>query len=67
MVQASEFVRVLKNNHNVMVACPEEIAFSLGYIDAAQLVELGEALSKNSCVSILLGWREMVWPNNKRA
>jgi glucose-1-phosphate thymidylyltransferase len=54
MVQASEFVRVLESNHNVMIACPEEIAYVQGYIDRATLIEHGNALKKNSYGEYLL-------------
>jgi glucose-1-phosphate thymidylyltransferase len=54
MVQAGEFVRVLESNHNVMIACPEEIAYSQGFIDRAALVAHGEALKKNSYGEYLL-------------
>jgi glucose-1-phosphate thymidylyltransferase len=30
-----------------MIACPEEIAFHLGFIDARQLNRLAEPLAKN--------------------
>jgi glucose-1-phosphate thymidylyltransferase len=30
-----------------MIACPEEIAFHLGLIDAGQVVKLAEPLAKN--------------------
>lgn len=54
MVQASEFVRVLESNHNMMIACPEEIAYSQGYIDRATLIAHGEKLKKNSYGGYLL-------------
>jgi glucose-1-phosphate thymidylyltransferase len=38
-----------------MIACIEEIAFRLGYIDAAQLRRLAEPMRKNSYGSYLLG------------
>ncbi len=37
------------------IACPEEIAYRLGYIDAAALERLGEALAKNGYGQYLLG------------
>ena len=36
------------------IACPEEIAFRLGYIDAARLEALGNALAKNAYGRYLL-------------
>jgi glucose-1-phosphate thymidylyltransferase len=37
------------------VACPEEIAYRLGYIDAAALEKLGQAMAKNAYGQYLLG------------
>jgi glucose-1-phosphate thymidylyltransferase len=37
---ASEFVGTLEKRQGVKIACPEEIAFRLGFIDRRQLLEL---------------------------
>ena len=34
---ATEFVRVLQRNQSTMIACLEEIAYKMGYIDKNQL------------------------------
>jgi glucose-1-phosphate thymidylyltransferase len=36
------------------IACPEEIAYRLGYIDAAALERMGQALAKNGYGQYLL-------------
>ncbi len=54
MVQASEFVRSVETRQNVMIACPEEIAFSQGYIDRAALIAHGNAMKQNSYGQYLL-------------
>jgi glucose-1-phosphate thymidylyltransferase len=38
-----------------MVACPEEIAFASGWIDAAKVQALAEPLKKNGYGQYLLG------------
>lgn len=55
LVEASEFVRALEKRQGFRIACPEEIAFSSGWIEREQLVALGEALSKSSYGQYLLG------------
>jgi glucose-1-phosphate thymidylyltransferase len=40
MIDAAEFVRTLEKRQGVKIACPEEIAFQKGFIDAAQLDRL---------------------------
>ena len=37
------------------IACPEEIAYRMGYIDAARLEQLGNALARNGYGRYLLG------------
>lgn len=41
LLQASQFVHVIEARQGLKIACPEEIAFRLGYIDAAALKRLG--------------------------
>ncbi|MBS9720219.1 glucose-1-phosphate thymidylyltransferase RfbA [Tianweitania sp. BSSL-BM11] len=48
LLEAAEFVRTLEHRQGFKIACPEEIAFNLGFIDAAQLTELGNALGKSN-------------------
>jgi glucose-1-phosphate thymidylyltransferase len=48
MLQASTFVQSIESRQGLMVACLEEIAFELGYIDCDQLEEHAKRLSKNS-------------------
>lgn len=45
--EASEFVRTLQKRQRYRIACIEEIAYRLGYIDAKQLMKLAEPLRKN--------------------
>lgn len=48
MLEAANFVQTIQNRQGLMVACPEEIALSQGFIDAEQVRRLAEPLKKNS-------------------
>lgn len=44
---ATEFVRVIEKRQGTKIGCIEEIAYRMGYIDAAQLKSLAEGLVKS--------------------
>ena len=48
LLEAGEFVRVLEKRQGFKIACPEEVAFEQGFIDAAKLQELAEKLGKSN-------------------
>jgi glucose-1-phosphate thymidylyltransferase len=48
LLQASNFIETIENRQGLKVACPEEIAFSSGFIDAGQLLKLAEPLKKTA-------------------
>ncbi len=48
LVEAAEFIRVLEKREGMHIACPEEIAFSSGWIDARQMQALATALGKSA-------------------
>lgn len=52
--EAAGFIATLQKRQGLMVACPEEIAFHLGWIDAATLQKLAQPLAKNSYGQYLL-------------
>jgi len=54
LMEASSFIATLQKRQGLMVACPEEIAFHQGWIDASRLQRLGEALAKNAYGQYLL-------------
>ncbi len=46
LTDASNFVRLVEQRQNIKIGCPEEIAFSRGYIDAEQVLRLADASGK---------------------
>lgn len=48
MLHAANFVETVQQRQGLMIACPEEIAYRLNYIDAGQLMKLAQPLAKNS-------------------
>ena len=54
LLEAGEFVRALEQRQGLRIACPEEVAFEMGFIDRAQLEALGKALSKSDYGRYLL-------------
>jgi glucose-1-phosphate thymidylyltransferase len=53
LLQSAEFVRAVQERQGLMISCPEEIAFRMGYISAAQLAALARAMADNSYASYL--------------
>ncbi len=47
MLQAANFIQVMEERQGMMIACPEEIAYRMGYIEQTQLLKLAD-LHKNS-------------------
>ena len=47
MLEAGQFIATIERRQGLKVACPEEIAFRAGWIDAAQLQQLAQPLLKN--------------------
>jgi len=54
LMQASSFVRVIEERQGLKIACVEEIAYRMGYIDAAQLEDLAKPFLKNGYGQYLL-------------
>jgi glucose-1-phosphate thymidylyltransferase len=54
LLEAASFIATLQKRQGLQVACPEEIAFRLGWIDAAQLQQLADPLKKNGYGQYLL-------------
>lgn len=47
LLRAANFVRMVQENQSLRIACVEEIAYRMGYIDAAQLEKLACEMLKN--------------------
>jgi glucose-1-phosphate thymidylyltransferase len=47
LLQAAGFVQAVEERQGLMISCPEEIAFQMKYIDAADLQEQAEAMTGN--------------------
>jgi len=58
LLQASNFVQTIQERQGLKVACIEEIAFTLDWIDAAQLRRLAEPMRKNEYGRYLLNLAE---------
>lgn len=54
LIEAASFIQTIEKRQGLKVACPEEIAFHLGYIDAAQMERLAARLGKSGYGSYLL-------------
>ncbi|MND35568.1 Glucose-1-phosphate thymidylyltransferase 1 [compost metagenome] len=48
LLEASEFVATLERRQGFKICCPEEIAYRMGFIDAAGLTKLAEAYGKSA-------------------
>ena len=54
LLEAATFIHTIEQRQGLKVACPEEIAFRLGYITAEQLKELARRIQKSSYGQYLL-------------
>jgi glucose-1-phosphate thymidylyltransferase len=54
LLQASNFVQTVQDRQGMMISCPEEIAFRLGFITADQLRQLAHTMDSNQYGQYLL-------------
>lgn len=47
LIEASEFVHILEQRQGTRIACIEEIAYRMGFIDQAQLLKLADGYGKS--------------------
>jgi glucose-1-phosphate thymidylyltransferase len=55
LLEAAAFIQTIEKRQGLKIACPEEIAFRAGYIDAAQLERLATALDNSGYGKYLRG------------
>ena len=54
LLEAAQFVQIIEQRQGLKICCPEEIAYSSGFIDADQLRRLASQLGKNGYGDYLL-------------
>jgi glucose-1-phosphate thymidylyltransferase len=54
LMEAALFIQTIERRQGLMIACPEEIAYRYGYIDAQQLENIGNSMKNNSYGAYLL-------------
>jgi len=54
LMQAAQYIQVLQERQGLMVACPEEIAYSMGYIQADDVERLATQMKDNGYGQYLL-------------
>jgi glucose-1-phosphate thymidylyltransferase len=54
LIEAASFIQTIEKRQGLKVACPEEIAYHLGYIDARQMERLAAKLGKSGYGNYLL-------------
>ena len=51
LLEAAQFIATHRAAAGLKIACPEEIAYRMGYIDAAQLEALGRAAARRTATA----------------
>jgi len=54
LLEAAHFIETIERRQGLKIACPEEIAYRMGYVDAGQLERLAEPMRKNAYGQYLL-------------
>jgi glucose-1-phosphate thymidylyltransferase len=54
LMDAANYIQAIEKRQGLMVACPEEIAYRLGYITAAQVEQIGAEMKNSSYGAYLL-------------
>jgi glucose-1-phosphate thymidylyltransferase len=60
LLQASMFIEAIQQRQSLMISCPEEIAYRMGFITREQLCTLGEELAGNSYGEYILALAEQL-------
>ena len=48
LLQASNYIQAIEERQGLMVACPEEVAYTMGFIDAERVRDAAERMRGNS-------------------
>lgn len=54
LLQAANFVQTVEERQGMMISCPEEIAYRMGYINTDQLIDLARGIKDNQYYTYLL-------------
>ena len=54
LLQAGTFVEAIEQRQGMMISCPEEIAYKMGFIDAEKLEQIAQPMKSNSYGQYLL-------------
>ncbi|RQQ34810.1 glucose-1-phosphate thymidylyltransferase RfbA [Burkholderia stagnalis] len=65
LIEAASFIATLQKRQGLVVACPEEIAYRRGWIDAEQVLRLAQPLAKNAYGQYLKNFLtdKVAWPS----
>lgn len=55
LLEAAHFIEVVESRQGLKIACPEEVAFRMGYISGEELEALAQPLAKSAYGEYLLG------------
>jgi len=52
LLDAANYIQIVEDRQGLKIACPEEIAYRMGYISKTELEQLAQPLAKNNMVNI---------------
>ncbi|MDA8059207.1 MAG: glucose-1-phosphate thymidylyltransferase RfbA [Leptospirillum sp.] len=58
LLEASNFIAAIENRQGLKVACPEEVAYRMGYISREDIMRIGRSMSKNGYGQYLISLAE---------